>query len=167
MGHLIRFAFVGYLFSVSLLLQMRFLHRCPLVEWGNLGLLLFLFTTIPPLSLHLLRPPSLLLFLPDVSLICLSFLMFYIWYLIFLSLSFPFRVSSVDKLEGLTRLKANVNVVSLNVGKLVDISQGQGSHTCKHNSFQVFFGLLLISFLSLLIRLRHGDFSKASDLWEM
>lgn len=92
----------------------------------------------------------------------------YVLYLIFnLSLSFPFRVSSVDKLEGLTRLKANVNVVSLNVGKLVDISQGQGSHTCKHNSFQVFFGLLLISFLSLLIRLRHGDFSKASDLWEM
>uniref|UniRef100_A0A3B4FGV4 Circularly permutated Ras protein 1-like n=1 Tax=Pundamilia nyererei TaxID=303518 RepID=A0A3B4FGV4_9CICH len=32
-------------------------------------------------------------------------------------------VCNWDKLEGLTRLKANVNVVSLNVGKLVDTSQ--------------------------------------------
>ncbi|XP_006803499.1 uncharacterized protein si:dkey-9k7.3 [Neolamprologus brichardi] len=35
----------------------------------------------------------------------------------------------LDKLEGLTRLKANVNVVSLNVGKLVDISQDSGMET--------------------------------------
>ncbi|XP_031599591.1 circularly permutated Ras protein 1 [Oreochromis aureus] len=35
----------------------------------------------------------------------------------------------LDKLEGVTRLKANVNVVSLSVGKLVDISQDSGMET--------------------------------------
>ncbi|XP_030609861.1 circularly permutated Ras protein 1 isoform X1 [Archocentrus centrarchus] len=35
----------------------------------------------------------------------------------------------LDKLEGVTRLKANVNVVSLGVGKLVDISQDSGMET--------------------------------------
>uniref|UniRef100_A0A4W6CHM8 Si:dkey-9k7.3 n=1 Tax=Lates calcarifer TaxID=8187 RepID=A0A4W6CHM8_LATCA len=40
--------------------------------------------------------------------------------------SFLWRESSGDKLEGESRLNANVNVVSLSVGKLVNISQAPG-----------------------------------------
>lgn len=165
MCHFIRFAFVGYLFIVSLFLQMRFLHHCPLVDWGNLGLPLFLFTTVPPSSLSLLRSPSLLQFLPDVSLICLSFLVFYSWYLIFLSLiSFSCFISwqagRSNQVEG---QRQRCLTQCWKTGWHQSRSGGTHMQTLPSK----FFWLLLISFLSLLIRLRHGDFPKASDLWEM
>uniref|UniRef100_A0A3B4YJ22 VWFA domain-containing protein n=1 Tax=Seriola lalandi dorsalis TaxID=1841481 RepID=A0A3B4YJ22_SERLL len=77
--------------------------------------------------------------------------------------SFLCRDSSADKLEGESRLKANINVVSLSVGKLVNISQGHinthtYTHTHTHKQTHLFH--FLTSFL-------FASFSEQPQAWRI
>lgn len=109
-------------------------------------------------SPHSVLLPSLLQSPPEVStiqpLLCLALA----------SPSHHTAVSTADRQEGGIVPRTNVNVISLNIGKLVDMSQGEKTHPETRTQKQKPFAKpLLVSLCSC----RPGERAEPSDLWEM
>lgn len=93
-------------------------------------------------SLHSVLPPSLLQSPPEVSTI---------QPLLCLALASPSRhtaLSTADRQEEGIVPRTNVNVISLNIGKLVDMSQGQRTRPETRTQWQTPFAKPLLVFLS-------------------
>lgn len=72
----------------------------------------------------------------------------------------------MDLLEGEGQSEVNVNVVSLNVAKLVDISRGQ--ETKRTDVCLIFVYFLYINVcLFVCFRCRSGDVSESGGLWNV